>query len=87
MACQWKNLKKCHQFIINPFHLSAAVKATAMCMSHLIYRDVRYGKKYIDRGTETYELRLHERTMNSIIKHVMSHVINSSEISATFTAA
>ena len=64
-----------------------AIKATARRMAHLIYRGVRYGKEYINRGAEAYELRLRERTVNSIKKLIKSHGINSSEISAAFTAA
>ena len=63
-----------------------AVKATARRMAQLIYRGVRFGKEYIDRGAKAYELRLREKTVNSIKKLIKSHNINSSEISAAFAA-
>jgi len=62
-----------------------AIKATARRMAHLIYRGVRYGKEYIDRGAEAYELRSRERTLNTVKKLIKSLNINSSEISAAFS--
>jgi hypothetical protein len=48
-----------------------AIRATARRMAHLIYRGVRYGKEYIDRGTQAYEERMRAqkvRTVNRLIK-------------------
>jgi len=62
-----------------------AIKATARKMAHLIYRGVRYGKEYIDRGASAHEARLRDRTVNTIKKLIKSHNINSSEIATAFT--
>ena len=62
-----------------------AIKSTARRMAHLIYRGVRYGKEYIDRGVEAFESRLRDRTLNTIKKLIKSHNINNSEISEAFT--
>jgi transposase len=63
---------------------TTAIKATARRMAHMIYRGVRYGKQYIDRGAQAYELRLRERTLNTVKKLINSHNINSSEIEPAF---
>jgi transposase len=57
-----------------------AVKATARRMAHMIFRGVRYGKQYIDRGAVAYESRLRERVLKTIKKLAKSYNINSSEI-------
>ena len=62
-----------------------AIKATARRMAHLIYRGVRFGKEYIDRGAQAYESRIRERSLNTIKKLIKSLNINSSEIAAAFT--
>ena len=64
-----------------------AIKATARKMAHMIYRGVRYGKEYIDRGAEAFESRLRERTLKTVKKLIKSYNINSSELSAAFVAA
>lgn len=62
-----------------------AIKSTARRMAHLIYRGVRFGKEYIDRGTQAYESRVRERSINTIKNIIKSLNINSSEIAAAFT--
>jgi len=61
-----------------------AIKSTARRIAHLIYRGVRYGKEYIDRGADAFESRLRDRTVNTIKKLIKSHNINTSEISEAF---
>jgi transposase len=62
-----------------------AIKATARRMAHLIYRGVRYGKEFVNRGAEAYESRLRERTLRTVKRLIKSHNINSLEISAAMT--
>ena len=59
-----------------------AIKATARRMAHMIYRGVRYGKEYIDRGAEAYEARLRAKTLRTVNKLIKSFNIDSSEIAA-----
>jgi transposase len=61
-----------------------AIKATARRMAHMIYRGVRYGKEYVDRGAEAFEARLRERTLRTVKKLIKSYNINSSEILMAF---
>jgi transposase len=63
---------------------STAIKSTARRMAHLIYRGVRFGKEYIDRGVQAYEARSRERTLGTIKKLIKSLNINSSEIESAF---
>ena len=37
-----------------------AIKATARCMAHMIFRGVMYGKEYVDHGAEAYEVRFRD---------------------------
>jgi hypothetical protein len=57
-----------------------AVKATARRIAHMIYRGVRYGKEYIDRGAEAYEIRLKEKVVKMVRKLIKSYGINSLEL-------
>jgi transposase len=59
-----------------------AVKATARRMAHMIYRGVKYGKEFIDRGAEAYEARLRTRTVKTVNKLIKSFNINCTEIAA-----
>jgi transposase len=63
-----------------------AIKATARRMAHMIYRGVRYGKEYIDRGAQAYEDRLRERSLKTIKKLIKSYNINSFELQLAFSA-
>ena len=53
----------------------------------MIYRGVRYGKEYIDRGAEAFESRLRERTLKTVKRLIKSYNINSSELNTAFVAA
>jgi len=57
-----------------------AVKATARRMAHMIYRGVKYGKEYIDRGAQAHEDRLRERTVKTVNRLIKSFNIASSEL-------
>lgn len=57
-----------------------AVKATARRMAHMIYRGVRYGAAYVDKGAEAFEKRQRERTLRTVKKLIKMHGINTSEI-------
>jgi hypothetical protein len=37
-----------------------AVKATARRIAHMIYRAIRYGAAYIDRGAQAFEMRMRQ---------------------------
>jgi len=63
-----------------------AIKATARRMAHMIYRGVKYGKDYIDRGAEAYEARLRTRTVKTINRLIKSFSIDSSEIATALVA-
>jgi transposase len=59
-----------------------AVKATARRMAHMIYRGVKYGKEYIDRGAKAYDARLRERTVRTVNRLIKSYNISNSELAA-----
>ena len=63
-----------------------AIKATARRMAHMIYRGVKYGQEYIDRGAQAYEARLRTRTVNTVNRLIKSFNIDSSEIIADLGA-
>ena len=63
-----------------------AVKATARRIAQLIYRGIRFGKEYIDRGAEAYESRLRDRTVKTIKSLIKSHNISGLELIAAFGA-
>jgi hypothetical protein len=60
-----------------------AVRATARRMAHMIYRGVKYGQEYIDRGAQEYEARMREKTVRTVNKLIKSFNINSSELTVT----
>ena len=51
-------------------------------MAHMIYRGVKYGQVYIDRGAQEYQARLRTRTINTVNKLIKSFNINGSELKA-----
>lgn len=63
-----------------------AVKATARRMAHMIYRAMRYGAAYIDRGAEAFEARMRERTLRTVCKLVKVHNINEMELKTALMA-
>jgi transposase len=64
-----------------------AVKATARRMAHMIYRAIRYGAAYVDRGAEGYEKRMRERTLRAVRNLIKIHQINELELKKAFPAA
>ena len=57
-----------------------AIKATARRMAVLIYRLIRYGKEFIDRGAELYEAQSRVKKIKSICRLINSLNLNDSEI-------
>jgi transposase len=57
-----------------------AVKATARRLAHLIYRGVRYGQAYVERGAEAFEKRMREKTLKTIKNLIKTHEINGLEL-------
>ena len=57
-----------------------AVKATARRMAQMIYRGVRYGKEYLDKGIAGYESRLRNRTIKTVNKLIKTFGIDCSEL-------
>jgi transposase len=62
-----------------------AIRATARRMAHMIYRGVRYGQEYLDRGAKAFEARMREKTVKTVNRLIKSFNINSSEIISDFT--
>lgn len=63
-----------------------AVKATARRMAHRIYRGVRFGAAYLDKGAESFETRLRTRTLKTVKSLVKRHNISALELQAVFAA-
>jgi transposase len=63
-----------------------AVKATARRMAHMIYRAMRYGAAYIDRGAEAFEARMRERTLRTVRNLIKTHKINELELETALAA-
>ena len=57
-----------------------AVKATARRIAHMIYRAMRYGTAFIDRGAEAFEVRMRERTLRTVRTLIKTHKINELEL-------
>ena len=57
-----------------------AIKATARRMAILVYRLIRYGKAFIDRGAEFYEAQSRVKKIKSICRLINSLNLNDSEI-------
>ena len=60
-----------------------AIRATARRMAHMIYRGVRYGVEYIDRGAKEYEERLRARKVYAANMLIKTFNIKLSELTAT----
>ena len=63
-----------------------AVKATARRMAHRIYRGVRFGAAYLDKGAESFETRLRMRTLKTVKSLVKRHNISALELQTAFAA-
>lgn len=61
-----------------------AIRATARRMAHIIYRAIRYGVAYVERGAEVYEKRMRERTLRAIKNLVKVHGISALELQKSF---
>jgi hypothetical protein len=62
-----------------------AVKATARRIAHRIYRAMRYGASYIDRGAEAFEARTRDRALRTVRKLIKTHQINELELKTVTT--
>jgi hypothetical protein len=63
-----------------------AVKATARRMAHMIYRGVRYGVEYIDKGAEAFEQRLREKAVRTVKFLIKSQNIKGMELASVLGA-
>lgn len=59
-----------------------AIKATARRMATLIYRLVKYGKAFIDKGAELYEAQFRAKKIRSLGKIVKSLGLNELELNS-----
>jgi transposase len=57
-----------------------AVKATARRMAQLIYRGVRYGVAYLDKGAEAFEARARDKALRTVKNLIKRHSINELEL-------
>jgi len=64
-----------------------AVKATARRMAHMIYRGVRYGSAYLDKGAEAFEARAREKAVKAVKNLIKTHGINELELKSALVAA
>lgn len=63
-----------------------AVKATARRMAHIIYRAIRYGANYLDRGAEAFEKRMRTKTLRTVRMLIKAHDIKELELKTAFIA-
>ena len=63
-----------------------AVKATARRMAHIIYRAIRYGADYLDRGAEAFEKRMRTKTLRTVRMLIKAHDIKELELQTAFAA-
>ena len=81
----WRSKSELGAFFRNVARRSdrkTAVKATARRMAHMIYRGVRYGVAYIDKGAEAFEKRLREKTVRTVKFLIKSQNIKGIELSS-----
>jgi hypothetical protein len=57
-----------------------AIKATARRMATLIYRLVKFGKAFVDKGAELYEAQFRAKKVKSLGRLVKSLSLNESEL-------
>jgi transposase len=58
----------------------AAVKATARKLAHLVYRMMRYGKAYVEKGAAAFEADAREKRLKSVRSAVKSLNITAEEL-------
>ena len=63
-----------------------AIKATARRMAHMIYRALRYGAAYVDRGAEAFKARTRERTLRTVRNLIKTHNITELELKTALVA-
>lgn len=64
-----------------------AIKATARRMAHLIYRAVRFGVAFLDKGAEVFEKRRRAQALRTVKHLVTLHNINHLELHPTLAPA
>lgn len=64
-----------------------AVKATARRMAHLIYRAVRYGSAFIEKGAAEFEKRLRTRALRTVRSLVERHHFNAVDLHPSLAPA
>ena len=63
-----------------------AVKATARRMAHMIYRGVRYGVSYFDKGAEAFEARAREKAVKAVKNLIKTHGLKEMELKSVLAA-
>ena len=63
-----------------------AVKATARRMAHMIYRGVRYGVAYLDKGAEAFEARAREKAVKAVRNLIKTHGMKEMELKSALAA-
>jgi len=63
-----------------------AVKATARRMAHMIYRGVRYGVAYLDKGAEAFEARAREKAVKAVKNLIKTHGMKEMELKSALAA-
>jgi transposase len=59
-----------------------AIKATARRMAQIIYRALRHGVAYVEKGAEHYESRMREKTLRTVRNLIKVHGINELELAS-----
>ena len=63
-----------------------AVKATARRMAHMIYRGIRYGVAYFDKGAEAFEARAREKAVRAVKNLIKTHGMKEMELKSALAA-
>ena len=63
-----------------------AVKATARRMAHMIYRGIRYGVAYLDKGAEAFEARAREKAVRAVKNLIKTHGMKETELKSALAA-
>jgi transposase len=64
-----------------------AIKATARRMAHMIYRGVRYGNSYLDKGAEAFEARARQKAVSAVKNLIKIHNMNELELKPALATA